>query len=76
MLFRSVYDSLGQAEKAEPCDRQLLKLMEQLYGSNNAALAPILASEAKALRRLGRGAEAEEVERRMQALPQLSVGSN
>jgi len=66
----TIYDSLGQPEKAEPCNRQLLNVMEKYYGTNNAALAPILASETKALRGLGRGAEADDVERRRQALQQ------
>jgi len=44
--------------------------MEKYYGTNSAALAPVLAGEAKALRGLGRGAEADDVERRMQALQQ------
>jgi hypothetical protein len=66
----TIYDTLGQPEKAEPCSRQLLELMEKYYGTNSAALAPVLAGEAKALRGLGRGAEADDVERRMQALQQ------
>jgi tetratricopeptide (TPR) repeat protein len=64
-LLCATYDSLGQSAKAESCNQQLLTLMEKFYGANSPALAPILASESKALRELGRNAEADDVDRRM-----------
>jgi tetratricopeptide (TPR) repeat protein len=71
-----IYDALGQPANAEPCDSQLLKLVEQYYGANSPALAPILASESKALRDLGRSVEADSVDRRMQSLQQAAVDPN
>lgn len=71
-----VYDALGDLAQAEPCNRQLVPLMEQAYGANTSLLAPILTSEAKELRGLGREREAEEVERRIQTLSQSPVASN
>jgi|GEM_PF-1414633 len=71
-----IYDSLGEPAKAEPCTAQLLTIMEKFYGPNSPALAPILASESKSLRELGRSAEADDVERRMQALQQPTGGAN
>jgi hypothetical protein len=49
---------------------------QQVYGANSAVLAPVLASESKALRALGRTAEAEEIDRRMSGLQQNTPGPN
>jgi uncharacterized protein HemY len=57
-LLCMVYDAMDKPAKAETCNHQLLPLMEKFYGENNPALAPVLTSEAKALRALGREAEA------------------
>jgi len=75
-MLCAIYDGLGEPAKAEPCSRQLLTLMEQVYGANSPALAPVLAGESKALRQLGRTAEADDVDRRMQSLKQITVGPN
>jgi tetratricopeptide (TPR) repeat protein len=72
----TVYDAMDKPAKAEACNHQLLTLMEKFYGANNPALAPVLTSEAKALRALGREAEAIEVEKRLQSLQQPVAGTN
>lgn len=54
---------------AEPCNRSLVPLFEKVYGTNTPFLIPILSSQAKELRALGRTTEAESVERRIQTLP-------
>jgi tetratricopeptide (TPR) repeat protein len=69
-LLCSVYDSLQQPAKAEPCNRAELTLLEKYYGANSTALAPVLSSESKSLRELGRSAEADDIDRRLQALHQ------
>jgi tetratricopeptide (TPR) repeat protein len=71
-----VYDAMDKPAKAEACNHQLLTLMEKFYGANNPALAPALTSEARALRALGREAEAVEVEKRLQSLQQPVAGTN
>jgi tetratricopeptide (TPR) repeat protein len=71
-----IYDSLGQSAASEKCNRDLIKVMEPLYGKNNAALVSPLTREARALRGLSRDAEASEIERRIQALHQLVAGSH
>ena len=71
-----LYDSLKQPVKAEACDRRLIVVMEKTYGANSPVLASTLASEAKALRDLGRSAEAEMVEKRLQELQQPAAGVN
>jgi tetratricopeptide (TPR) repeat protein len=73
-MLCTVYDGLSQTDKAEPCYRQLLPLMEQVYGANSQALAPVLTGESQALRALGRTAEADDVDRRMQSLQPIAAG--
>ena len=73
-MLCTVYDGLSQTDKAEPCYRQLLPLMEQVYGANSQALAPVLTGESQALRALGRTAEADDVDRRMQSLQPVAPG--
>jgi tetratricopeptide (TPR) repeat protein len=73
MLCR-IYEGLGEAAKSEPCNRELVTLMEPVYGANNAALAPALAGESKALRELGRSVEADDLDRRRQSLEQTAPG--
>jgi tetratricopeptide (TPR) repeat protein len=75
-LLCSLYDSLDQPATIESCDRELLPIMEALYGTNNAALAPVLASQAKALRGLGRTNEATKVEDRLKSLQQSVAAVN
>ena len=75
-LVCRLYDGLNQADKAEACDRQLVVLMEKTYGENSPVLASTLTSQAKALRALGRNAEAEDVEKRLQGLQKSTVGLN
>jgi tetratricopeptide (TPR) repeat protein len=72
----TVYDAMDKPAKAETCNHQLLTLMEKFYGANNPALVPVLTSEAKALRALGREAEAIEIEKRLQSLQQPVAGTN
>ena len=67
---------LKKAAKTEACACELLPVMEQAHGANSTALAPLLTLEAKALRELGPGAEAEQVERRKEALTQTAVSAN
>ena len=72
-LLCSLYDSLLQSENAAACDAQLLPVMEYLYGPNNTALAPVLTSEVKAFRALGRQTEADAAENRLKNLQQSSA---
>jgi tetratricopeptide (TPR) repeat protein len=65
----NLYDAWGKPDKSESYDRLLLAVLEKQIGPNSFMLAPILASEAKALRALGRNDEAASVEARMNALP-------
>src|SRR5437879_7908471 len=53
----NLYDKWDKPDKAEPCDRQILAVVEKQYGANSPVLLPTLTSEAQALRRLGRRSE-------------------
>ncbi|HXR09788.1 MAG TPA: tetratricopeptide repeat protein, partial [Candidatus Acidoferrales bacterium] len=68
----SVYDALGKPEKTEPCDRQIIAIVDKLSGANDPGLAPMLAfvltREAKTLRSLGRPDEAAPAEKRKDAI--------
>lgn len=75
-MLCTIYDGLKKATKTEACARELLPVMEQAYGSNSTALAPLLTLEAKALRELGRAPEAEQVELRKESLTQTAVNAN
>ena len=75
-MLCTIYDGLKKAAKTEACAHELMPVMEQAYGENSTALAPLLTLQAKALRELGRGAEAEQVERRKESLAQTAVSAN
>jgi len=76
MMLCRAYGDAGETAKLVSCNGQLLPLMEKFYGKNNGALAPVLDSQSKALRKLGREDEAKAVEERLQALQQAVAGTN
>jgi tetratricopeptide (TPR) repeat protein len=71
-----LYDAWGKPDKSEPCDRHLIALLEKGYGANGPQLKSTLTSEAKALRSLGRAAEAAEMEKRVEAIQAAAVQPN
>lgn len=75
-MLCKLYDQLSQPAKSEPCYCDFIALLEQIYGDKSPALAQALASQAKALRALGRGSEADAVDKRLQQLQQPSAGMN
>ena len=52
----------------EPCDRQLLAVLEKQFGANSPEVVSTLTSEAQVLRTLGRPKEAESVEDRLASI--------
>jgi tetratricopeptide (TPR) repeat protein len=70
-----LYDTWGQPEKLELCDRRLISAIEKQYGPDTAFLEQTLTREAKTLRTLGRPQEAAEVEQRLKSL-QPSAANN
>jgi hypothetical protein len=72
----SVYDAWGKPEKSEPCDRQLLSVLEKQWGENSLQLLSTLKSEAQALRSLGRITEATAVEQRIKSIQATAMNQN
>jgi tetratricopeptide (TPR) repeat protein len=64
----TLYDKWGKPDKLEPCDRQLLVVLEKQFGPNSPQLVSTLTSEAQALRNLGRAKEAADVEDRLASI--------
>jgi hypothetical protein len=64
----SLYPQWGKPEQAEPCNRQLLTILEKQYGPNSPVLVPVLSSEAQALRGMGHADQAKDVDNRLAAI--------
>jgi hypothetical protein len=60
----------------EPCDRQLLVVLEKQYGPKSPQLASTLASESQALRSLGRAKEAADVDNRLASIRSATMNSH
>jgi tetratricopeptide (TPR) repeat protein len=54
----ALYDRWGKPDKVDTYRRQLLLVLEKQYGANSPVLVPVLVSEAKTLRALGKNDEA------------------
>lgn len=50
----ALYEQWDKPEKAEPCEHQEVVMIEKRYGVNSPVLVPVLTSDAKALRGLGK----------------------
>jgi len=72
----SLYDNWEKPDRSEPCDRQLLTILEKQFGENSPQLVSTLASEAKALRSLGRTEEAAQVEKRLESIQAAMIKPN
>jgi hypothetical protein len=64
----TLYHKWGKPDQLEPCDRQLLAVLEKQYGANSPEVVSTLTSEAQVLRTLGRPKEAESVEDRLASI--------
>ena len=72
----SVYDAWGKPEKSEPCDRQLLAVLEKQWGENSLQLVSTLKSQAQAFRALGRNEEATKIEQRIKSIQATAMNQN
>ncbi|MGB6430585.1 MAG: tetratricopeptide repeat protein [Candidatus Acidiferrales bacterium] len=71
-----LYDLWGKPDKSEAADHQLIAILEKQFGPADPILARPLASEAKALRSLGRTDEAAAIEQRLNAIEQSTAKTN
>jgi tetratricopeptide (TPR) repeat protein len=67
-----LYDRWDKPDKGQPCWHRATDLMATQFGENSPNLTESLASEAKALRKLGRADEAEKVEERIAKIHRTS----
>ena len=72
----AMYDHLEKADKAAVCDQQLLVVLEKQYGAKSPVLVGTLASEAKALRKLGRSQDADKIDERVASIRAATMASN
>ncbi|HXT74566.1 MAG TPA: tetratricopeptide repeat protein [Candidatus Angelobacter sp.] len=71
-----VYDSTGKLDQAESCLERLFTDMQNQYGANSPQLLVILDKEESLLHRLGRTADAANVEKQMASIKAASASSN
>jgi hypothetical protein len=58
------------------CNRQLLALLEKQFGESSPQLVNTLASQTKALRKLGQTAEADKIEKRLAQIRATTMNPN
>jgi tetratricopeptide (TPR) repeat protein len=71
-----LYDRWNKPEKSQPCWHRSTGILEKQYGEQSPNLVPALTNEAQALRRLGRPAEAAQLERRATTIPDMAAKTN
>jgi tetratricopeptide (TPR) repeat protein len=71
-----LYDQWGKSKESDACDQRMIALVEKQYGKNSPAMVPILMSDAKALRALGRNTDAEAMEQRVAQIRSTSMQPN
>jgi hypothetical protein len=67
---------MGKADQSQPCWHRATGLMEKQSGENSPSLIGPLSNEAKALRRLGRNDEAEQLEQRLAKINRTTAQAN
>lgn len=60
----NLYDKWDKAKESDACYEHLLTVLEKQYGHDNPVIVSVLLSDAKALRAMGRTADAEKVDQR------------
>jgi tetratricopeptide (TPR) repeat protein len=71
-----LYDRWDQTDKAVACNRQLLAVLEKQFGESSPQLVNTLASQAKALRKLGQTAEADKIDQRLAQIRATTMNPN
>jgi len=70
-----VYADWGKPEKPEPCDRQLVAILEKEFGPDSPQLLSTLKEEAQALRSLHKVEEAAKVEQRIKSIQRVGTSA-
>lgn len=72
----NLYDRWDKAKESEACERHLLTVLEKQYGENSPVIVEVLVSDAKALREMGRTADAEKVDQRAASIRAATMKPN
>jgi Tetratricopeptide repeat len=71
-----LYDRWEQSGKSAACNRQLLAVLEKQFGESSPQLVTTLASQSKALRKLGQTAEADKIDQRLEQICATTMTPN
>lgn len=71
-----IYDKSNQFDKADSCDEQLLGVLTRQYGADSPVLAGVLTNQSRALRSLGRTADADAVDKRVAMIRATTMKPN
>jgi tetratricopeptide (TPR) repeat protein len=71
-----LYDRWNKPDKLDSCDRQYLGVIQKQYGASSPVLVPLLTSDAKALRSLGKETEAAQIDDRVASIRAATMKTN
>jgi len=71
-----LYERWDKPEKAAPCNERYIGILEKQYGANSPVLVPLLTSDAKELRSLGRNDEASKLDDRVASIRAATMKTN
>ena len=72
----ALYSQWDKPEKLEPYNRQYLTVLEKQYGANSPVIVPLLTSQAKVLRTLGRNDDATQYDNRVASIRSATMRTN
>jgi tetratricopeptide (TPR) repeat protein len=70
-----LYDRWEKPEQSQPCWQRAIGIMEKQVGENSLDLRQPLTAEAKALRKLGKSDEAEDIEQRLEKIEKIAASN-
>jgi tetratricopeptide (TPR) repeat protein len=70
-----LYDRWEKPEQSQPCWQRAIGIMEKRVGENSLDLRQPLTAEAKALRKLGKSDEAEDIEQRLEKIEKIAASN-
>lgn len=72
----NLYNKWDKPTQSEACYEHLLTVLEKQYGRDNPVIVSVLLSDAKALREMGRAADAEKVDQRAASIRAATMKPN
>jgi tetratricopeptide (TPR) repeat protein len=71
-----LYDKWNKPDKLDSCDQQYLGVIQKQYGADSPVLVPLLTSDAKALRSLGKDSAAAQIDNRVASIRAATMKMN